>query len=482
MSEQKSSGWIVWIVLLILVGGGGYWGYNYYSKHPKEPPIEYRTATISRGDITQQVTANGQITPVKSVAVGTQVSGIIKELMVDFNSRVTNNQIIARIDPSTYEQSITQAEADLANAKAALDYAILSMKRADRLKETNLITPDDYDKAVLALHQAEATTKVREAALKKANVDLERTTIYAPIDGIVISRSVDVGQTVAASFNTPTLFTIANDLARMEIDAMVSEADVGGVEETQDVKFTVDAFPNKIFRGKVRQVRYAAITNQNVVNYTTVVDVDNPDLKLRPGMTANASIITSQKKSVLRIPNGALRFRPPESAVVLKDGTKDAPGGTNRPPSIASNSDASSNDSGGGGGPRSEEMRKRFENASPEEREKMKERFRSHGGGGGGGGGNGGGNFSRSREDQAPTRTVYLLEKESGGEKESQVLKPVTVKVGINDGTQTEVVEGIKEGDVVVVGVVTSATAAKPPTGASPFGGPFGGGMRPPGR
>jgi HlyD family secretion protein len=314
---------------------------------------------------------------------------------------------------------------------------------------------------------------MREAVLKKATVDLERTTIYSPIDGVVISRAVDVGQTVAASFNAPTLFTVANDLRNMRIEAMVSEADVGGVEEGQRVTFTVDAFQGRQFQGEVTQVRFAPVTNQNVVNYVTIVNVNNDDLKLRPGMTANASIITAQRRDVLRVPNAALRFRPPEKAVVK--GATNSPSGTNRP--IAAMASA------GEGGERlsSEERRKRFESMSPEEREQFRARMRARSGDGPPGDGLGVGRRSNtwSTDGSAP-RTVYLLEKETASGKEVSVLKPVTVKTGISDGSFTEVLEGLKEGDVVVTGVnLPTPTTALRPGGSSPFGGPFGG-MRPP--
>src|SRR5260221_6414564 len=314
MSTTKRSGVWKWLLVLVLLGGGlaaWYW----YQKSSKEAPLGFKTATVTRGELIQAVTANGQISPVKSVTVGSQVSGIITDIKVDFNSQVTNGQVVAQIDPSTYQQNITQAEADLANAQAALELTVLNMRRAKELRVAELIPVSDYDKAVADLHQAEAVVKMRQAALNKSKVDLERTTIYAPIDGMVISRVVDVGQTVAASLNAPTLFTIANDLRNMRIEAMVSEADVGGVQDGQQVTFTVDAFPRRKFRGNVTQVRYAPVTNQNVVNYTTIVEVNNADLKLRPGMTANASIVTAQRRDALRVPNAALRFRPPEGSL-----------------------------------------------------------------------------------------------------------------------------------------------------------------------
>src|SRR4051812_5226988 len=221
MARRTGTSWLKWLIILLLLGGGGYAAWRWYGKREKEGIVEYKTAVVARGDVVQQVTANGQISPVKNVTVGTQVSGIIKELYVDFNSRVTNAQVIARIDPSTYEQNLEQAEAELANAKAGLEYAQVSFKRAQELNTSKLIAATDFDKALADLHQAQAAVRTQEASVRKAKVDLERTTIFAPIDGMVITRTVDVGQTVASSFNTPTLFNIANDLSKMEIDAMV---------------------------------------------------------------------------------------------------------------------------------------------------------------------------------------------------------------------------------------------------------------------
>src|SRR5439155_17299392 len=238
-------------------------------------------------------TATGQLNPVTNVQVGCQISGTIQKLFVDFNSPVTQGQVVAQIDAATYQANLLQAEGDLANAKAALELAQINAGRSKDLFTNKLIPQSDYDQTIANLHQAEATVKIKEAAVQKAKVDLERCTIYSPVDGIVISRSVDVGQTVAASLSAPTLFVIANDLTKMQIDANVAEADIGGVEEGQDVDFTVDAFPNRTFHGKVTQVRNAPITVQNVVTYDTVIGVSNADLKLRPGMTANVSIIVA---------------------------------------------------------------------------------------------------------------------------------------------------------------------------------------------
>src|SRR5438876_1162785 len=315
MTGKKKTNWLRWLLMIALLGGAVIGG-GAYVRRPKDVPLEFRTATITKGEITQSVTANGALNPVRTVTVGSQISGIITELKVDFNSPVRAGEELAKIDPATYERALARAEADLANAQAGLELAKFNAKRARQLYAERLISESEFEQTDVALKQADANVKIRQASVDSAKVDLDRTTIYAPISGVVISRKVDAGQTVAASFNTPELFTIANDLTKMQIETLVSEADVGGVEEGQKVNFTVDAFPGRKFSGRVNQVRFAPVTNQNVVNYTTVVEVDNKDLKLRPGMTANASIITAQRTNVLCVPNAAFRFRPPENAII----------------------------------------------------------------------------------------------------------------------------------------------------------------------
>lgn len=423
---------VKWLLVLVLLGGGAWYGYRYWDKQSKKAP-EYKTASVARGDLTQVVTASGTLNPVVNVQVGSQISGIIQKLYVDYNSVVTSNQLIAQIDPATFLAAVHQAEGDLSNAAAGLELAQVSFKRDKQLVEEKLIPPSDFDKTIASLHQAEAQVKIRDAALEKARVDLERTSINAPINGVVISRAVDVGQTVAASFNTPTLFLIANDLAKMQIDSNVSEADVGGIELGQEVSFTVDAFPNRVFRGRVSQIRNAPITVQNVVTYDTVIEVNNSDLKLKPGMTANVSVTVAQHEDVLKVPNAALRFRPPESADARKGtGSNGLAGGASSP--------------GFGGG-------------------------RGFGGGMGGGPGGGPG---RPRGERSPTRTVYLLASTNSAAGATVQLQPVKIKIGISDGISTEVLEGLKEGDEVVIG--SSAVNAPPVTG--PSSSPFGGGMR----
>lgn len=311
-SAAKKRSWkrVGIIASVIVLAGLGVW----YFKFRGDSAPQYQTILVTRGDLTQVVTATGQLNPVTNVQVGCQISGTIDKLFADYNTPVTNGQLVARLDPATYQAIFHQTEGDLANAGAALELAQVNARRSEDLFKAKLIPQSDYDQTVATLHQAEATVKVKKAATEKAAVDLQRCTIYSPVDGIVISRNVDVGQTVAASLNAPTLFVIANDLTKMQIDSNVAEADVGGVEQDQNVDFTVDAFPNRMFHGQVVQVRNSPITVQNVVTYDTVIGVNNSDLKLKPGMTANVSIIVAERSDVLRVPNAALRFRPAEPA------------------------------------------------------------------------------------------------------------------------------------------------------------------------
>ena len=290
----------------------------------------YQTATVTRGPITQAVTATGTLNPVLNVQVGSQVSGNISKLFADYNSQVKAGQVVAQIDPALFQATVTQAEGDLASAQAALELARINAKRTQDLFARKTSAQADVDQAMATLHQAEANVKIKQGALDKAKADLDHCTITSPIDGVVISRSVDVGQTVAASLQAPVIFQIANDLAKMQIDSNVAEADVGIVQVGQDVDFTVDAFPNQTFHGKVVQVRNAPITVQNVVTYDTVIGVSNPDLKLKPGMTANVSVIAARKDNVLQIKNAALRYRPAGAAQASSQSTTNQ--GGSRPP------------------------------------------------------------------------------------------------------------------------------------------------------
>src|SRR6266404_388996 len=296
----------------------------------KSSASAFQTATVTRGPITQAVTATGTLNPVVNVQVGSQVSGNIQKLFADFNSKVKAGAVVAQIDPVLFQATVTQAEGDLAAAQAALELAKINAARTQELVKKQNSAQADLDQAIANLHQAEANLKIKQGALDKARADLEHCTITSPVDGEVISRSVDVGQTVAASLQAPVIFAIANDLTKMQIDSNVAEADVGVVKIDQNVDFTVDAFPMQTFHGKVVQVRNAPITVQNVVTYDTVIGVSNPDLKLKPGMTANVSIIIARKDNVLQLKNAALRYRPAEAGPPSSQNT--ASQGGSRPP------------------------------------------------------------------------------------------------------------------------------------------------------
>jgi len=305
-------------VVAVLAVVGFIWRNN------KGTDVKFRTDKVVRGDITSTVTASGTVNAVTTVLVGTQVSGTVKEIFVDFNSAVKKNQVIAQIDPATFEAQVEQARAGLLLAKANLEKseAMLadsqrSMNRAKELFLKNLIARSDLDttetnflSARAQVTASKAQVAQSDATLKTAETNMRYTRIISPVEGTVVSRNVDVGQTVAASFQTPTLFTIAQDLTKMQIDTNVDEADIGKVKTEMDVDFTVDAYPETTFKGKVFQVRNAPISVQNVVTYDVVVKVSNPELKLKPGMTANVSIITSTHSNVLKLPKAALRFSP----------------------------------------------------------------------------------------------------------------------------------------------------------------------------
>lgn len=309
----------VLVVAAVGVSGGAYYAYR---RQPKPPEIT--KGTISRGSVVDTVGATGTLEAVTTVQVGSQVSGTVMELNADFNSIVRKGQVIARLDPSLFQTQIDQAKANLVRAQAdlerlkvSLEDARTKLKRAEDLAMRNLIPPTELETAQVNARSIEAQLKSAQAAmtqaqanLNQAEVNLQHTIITSPIDGIVISRNVDVGQTVAASLNAPTLFLLAADLTKMQVRANVDEADVGRIRPGQLVRFRVDAYPTEEFEGRVSQVRLQPSVVQNVVTYTTVIDVPNPQLKLKPGMTANVNIEIARADDVLRVPNAALRFRP----------------------------------------------------------------------------------------------------------------------------------------------------------------------------
>ncbi len=281
-------------------------------KPPGAGALKYGTSPVSRGDIVQHVTASGSLSALVSVEVGSQVSGKISALYADFNAPVKKGELVAEIDPTVYAAALRQAEGELASAQADVTLKRQNLERKKILTPLHAASQLDLDQATAELAQAEATVIIRQAAVESAQANLGYCKITAPVDGIVIARKVDLGQTVIAAMTTPLLFAIAQDITQMNISAAVSEADIGQVRIGQKVDFTVDAFPDEIFHGQVTQVRKAPTTTQNVVTYETIIAVDNPEQKLFPGMTADVSILVSERTNVLKIPNAALRYTPPE--------------------------------------------------------------------------------------------------------------------------------------------------------------------------
>jgi HlyD family secretion protein len=435
MANNGKRRWLKRLVVLIVVAGivAAALAYFQRQKHNGEP--EYQTAAASRGEITQAVTASGTLNPVLNVQVGSQISGIIQKLFADFNSPVKAGQVVAQLDPGTYQANVNSAEGELANAKASLELAQINARRAEQLLKDKLIPQSEYDQSIATLHQAEAQVKIRTASLERAKVDFDRCTIYSPVDGIVIDRKVDVGQTVAASMSAPTLFLIANDLTKMQIDANVAEADIGGVAVGQQVDFTVDAFPLRTFTGQVVQVRNAPLTVQSVVTYDTVIEVGNPDLKLKPGMTANVSIVTARRENVLKIPNAALRFRPPE--VIAAESKTNVV--------VVRMAEGSSSGSS------------RLDSDRPKsDKKRGKEGARAAGNG-----------PAKPKPERQIIRTIYIMPTNSVVATEPAKPQPVQIKCGISDEVSTEVLEGLNEGDVVVTGVALVTSEQKP---TNPFG------------
>jgi HlyD family secretion protein len=330
--------WAALLLLAAVLGVAAWWS----SRNGDEAP-KYRFAKIERGPLTAAVASTGTLNPVTSVQVGTQVSGQIKELFVDFNSPVKQGQLIARIDPETFQYRVRQAEADLEAARSSLNRARVSLANTQRdlartkeLVERKFTSPAEldrvqstYDLAAAEVRTAQAVVQQRDAQVATSRIDLGRTEIRAPVDGVVIKRSVDVGQTVAASLQAPELFIIAKDLRDMQVDTSIDEADVGRIRIGQKATFTVDAFPGRTFNGEVKSVRKAPQNVQNVVTYIAIVSANNERGELLPGMTANVRIVTDTRESVLKAPNGALRFRPAGTAMT-NDAVKAAGNGNDK--------------------------------------------------------------------------------------------------------------------------------------------------------
>jgi len=501
-TSARSSAWINLIIVIAVVAAAAV-GWRVWSNHAESTP-EYTTTTVGRGDVIQVVTATGTLQSPTSVDVSSQVSGLINKLYVDYNTPVKTGQVLAELDPATYNSKLQQAQAQLANSKANYGLMRVNAERTRELRQKGLVAQQDLDTAEAQLLQAEAQMQIQQANVDSAKVDLSRCTIYAPIDGMVIDRQCDIGKTVAASLNAPTLFTIANDLSQMQIDAAVAESDIGSLAEGQDVTFGVDAFPTRQFTGKVVQIRNAPKTVSNVVTYDVIIQVRNENLRLKPGMTANVSFIIERATNSVRLANSALRVRIPEELLPKRTPEAATPGkvpagATATPAATAAAPSASGavtaaapaakpmtdderrtamrqimQEAGfvrGSGPPTPEILQKAQQLAKDRGLDIDFSRF---GGSRGERGGTG------AAGSPVTTRTVYRLK---GADPHTATLDPVSVKLGITDGINTAVLDGLKEGDVVVTSVTLpgAQTAAAAPAAGNPFtggGGPGGPGGR----
>lgn len=435
---------LVWILALVVVTAG-VGAFVYYKTKHRPPPYTFQTEPVSKRRIVGRVTATGTLLATVTVQVGTQVSGRIQKLFVDYNSEVKKGQLVAKIEPLLYEAALEQSRANYAQAKAQVESAKASSElnkklyaRELALQKENLASQQDVETAETNSHIADANVEVaraslaqNEAQLHQAETNLSYTSIISPIDGTVISRSVDVGQTVAASLSTPTLFTIAEDLHKMQVNTNVSEGDVGRLVAGMEATFTVDAFPGRTFTGKISQIRNAATTLQNVVTYDAVVDVRNDDLKLRPGMTATTSVIYAERDDALSVSNAALRFRPPSEMIATEASSSPGErhhhdrgeGGHRDGGGLSTDGGAAPSDYAGG---RSAEEASRGE--------------RQHGEG----------------------KTVWI---EKGG-----LAVSTRVRLGLTDGSFTELTgHGLEEGELVIVDAVAAGKSS--PASGAPGGG-----------
>ena len=441
---------MLWAAAILALAGGGVW----FAKSRQAPAVKWRTSPVEQGPLQVTVTATGTLQAVVTVQVGTQVSGTVSEINADFNSRVKRGQVIARIDSTLLRAALSDALSNLEKTVAQERQAADALKRTQALFERALVSQSDLDQSVANASVGKANLSSAKAQVDRARINLRYATIVSPIDGTVLSRAVDVGQTVAASFNTPTLFTIAGDLAQMQVQASVDEADIGKVQMGQHATFTVDAYPDTVFAGEVKQIRLNPVVNQNVVSYDVVISVPNPGLRLMPGMTANLSIAVARKENALQVPAAALRFAPPDAVAAKRTGKKadaEAKASNGEGPRGAAVGDTGRG-AGTGGAP--------GDSSSDGHRDGHRKLGEGHGKWGEG-----------HRRDKSQGR-VYVLE---GGRP-----KAIDVRVGLSDGTHTEIEGPIAEGAEVVIGVEAAkgdaATAQNSPFGMPRMGG--GGGSR----
>jgi len=464
--------WILVATLLVVALLGGWW----WKSRAADAAPKYRTAEVDRGSIESVVSATGTIRPVVQVQIGSQVSGTVERLYADFNSRVRAGQVILQLERSSFRARVVQADAAVARAAASVTDAERGLARAQELFAKNYVSQADLDAATVAVELRKADLRQARAQLESAQVDLEHATIRSPIDGVVISRSIDLGQTVAASLQAPQLFVIANDLAKMQVESRIDEADIGPMRPGLPVTYTVDAFPDRTFTGQVAQVRLEPIVESGVVSYTTVIHTANPDLRLRPGMTANVTVLVERRDDVMRVPNAALRFRPP------------APRGDGRG-AMAAASGRERSRSGGEAGAATRPNASAADTAGAGTR-RGRGRWRE--------GGEPDGNLVRrgaAGRDARGLRTAPEVppgpaEGGPGGYRPGAVYvlkdgKPerIMVRVGITDGSFTEVrSDRLAPGDKLIVGTEASARGAtlQPPPGMGgpQFRGPGGGGRR----
>jgi HlyD family secretion protein len=407
--RKVAIGTIVLVAVAALVWTAGF--------RRKESEPKYRTARIDHGSITQTVSATGTLSAVTTVKVGSVVSGIVASLHADFNKEVKKGDLLAELDPVPFQARVEQGAATLRKAEVDLRNSEIGLRRQTTLKDEGLAPQADFDQAQADYDSARATVAQARATLEQAQTDLKNSRIVAPIDGVVVDRQYDVGQSVAASFQAPTLFTIAQDLTKMQVSADVSESDIGQCKVGQPVRFTVDAYPEQTFRGKISQIRLNATVNQNVVTYPVIVEVPNPDLALRPNMTANVTIDVATVQDVLRVPNAALRWRPEEM-----EGSDASP-------------EARVAQSAGERGPAA--AMRQFDRTS-------------------------------GKRPPKPGQTVYLIPANGQGNP-----KPVEIRTGITDGRFTQIASGdLADGATVVVGLVTArAEASRAPGMQQPMAG-----------
>jgi len=466
MAKKRSFGGLIVLGLVVVAALAA--GYFYWTKSSAKPP-EVASVIVTKGDLVQSVTATGVLQSPTSVDVSSQISGLINELLVDYNQPVKKNDVLARIDPATYQSHMRQAEAAVASANASASLARLNTQRTRELRAKSLVSQQDLDTAEAQLAQADAALLTAKAALEDARVNLDRCTIYAPIDGIVLDRQCDIGKTVAASLNAPTLFTIVSDLSKMQISTDVAEADIGNVIEGQEVTFTVDAYPNRQFVGRVAQIRNLPKTSQSVVVYSTMIDVTNEGHHLKPGMTANVSIIIARRTGVLKIANAALRARIPDKFIPAKPETSAtnaaSPGGTPAP-AAANSGDRRAmfrqlmQDAGvsfNPGQPMSAADVAKLKKLADERGIELPERLLS-------------GGRSRTAEPAVTNRTLYRLVSPLPDLK----VEAVNARVGVTDGSSTEIIDGLKEGDTVVSSIFIPGEAAAAQQNRNPFGGQTG--------